>query len=151
MISPIRSGALEDQPAIARLHSECFASAWDVAFLGHLLAQPGAFSAIALEQGLPAGFLLARVISGEAEILSLGVRLSSRRRALGTALVQKALEQASLAGAREVFLEVGVENAAARSLYGRLGFQEVGRRPSYYGQGAGPRADALILQRLLRD
>jgi ribosomal protein S18 acetylase RimI-like enzyme len=47
----------------------------------------------------------------------------------------------------EVFLEVAVENLAARAFYGRLGFGEVGLRPAYYGQGSGPRADALILRR----
>src|SRR5207247_2404110 len=102
MIWSVRRGTLEDLPAIASLHRECFADAWDVAFLGRLLVQPGAFSVIAVE-GLPAGFLLARVTAGEAEILSLGVRPSSRRRSLGTALVQDAMEDASLAGATEVF------------------------------------------------
>jgi [ribosomal protein S18]-alanine N-acetyltransferase len=151
MISPIRRARLEDLPAIAGLHGECFAESWDVEFLGRLLAQPGAFSTIAFELGLPAGFLLARVNAGEAEILSLGVRQSSRRRSVGTALVENALERAASAGASEVFLEVAVENLAARSLYGRLGFGEVGRRPAYYGQGLGPPADALVLRRPLRD
>ena len=151
MIWSVRRGTLEDLPAIASLHRECFADAWDVEFLGRLLAQPGAFSVIALEQGVPTGFLLARVTAGEAEILSLGVRPSSRRRSWGTALVQDALKDAFLAGATEVFLEVSVENAAARCLYGRLEFREVGLRPSYYSQGSGRRADALILRRGPRD
>lgn len=147
MTSPIRPGLLEDLPAIARLHRECFAEAWEVGFLGRLLAQPGAFCAIALEQELHAGFLLARVNAGEGEILSLGVRLLSRRRSLGIALVRNALERAASAGAMEIFLEVAVENVAARSLYSRLGFQEAGLRPAYYGQCPGTGTDALILRR----
>jgi ribosomal-protein-alanine N-acetyltransferase len=104
---------------------------------------------VAAEDGAPAGFVLARVNAGEAEILSVGVRLSSRRRSLATALVQSALNQASADGAVEVFLEVAVENAAARALYRRLGFREVGLRAVYYREGMGAGSDALILRRAL--
>jgi len=145
-IGRIRPATLQDLPVIAALHCECFADGWDVDFLGRLWAQRGAIGAIAFEKGAPAGFLLARVNAGEAEILSLGVRLPSRRRSLGTALVKNVLERAVLGGAVEVFLEVAVENAAAQSFYSRLGFREVGLRSAYYGKGCGPRADALILR-----
>jgi [ribosomal protein S18]-alanine N-acetyltransferase len=151
MISPVRPGTLEDLPEIARLHEECFADAWDVEFLGRLLAQPGAFSAVAMEHGRAAGFVIARANAGEAEILSLGVRPSSRRRSLASALVGLALDRAFQAGAVEVFLEVGIENTAALALYDRLGFREVGRRPAYYRRSSGSGADALILRYTLRN
>src|SRR5947209_13254683 len=92
-IGRIRPATLQDLPVIAALHCECFADGWDVDFLGRLWAQRGAIGAIAFEKGAPAGFLLARVNAGEAEILSLGVRLPSRRRSLGTALVKNVLER----------------------------------------------------------
>ena len=142
MTSSVRTGTLEDLPEIARLHAECFSDGWGLDFLGRVLAQPGTFSAIAMEEGRPAGFVIARAHAGEAEILSLGVHPSSRRHALATALVRTAVDQAFQAGAMEVFLEVGVENSAALGLYGRLGFRQVGRRPAYYGSGA----DALTLR-----
>jgi len=146
MMAPVRPGTLDDLPEIARLHDECFADKWDVEFLGRVLAQPGAFSGIAVEDGRPVGFVIARVNAGEAEILSLGVRPPSRRRALAKALVRNALDRAFQAGAVEVFLEVGIDNTAARDLYGFLGFREVGRRPAYYRHHAGPGVDALTLR-----
>jgi ribosomal-protein-alanine N-acetyltransferase len=136
-------------PNLATLHRECFADAWNTEFLGRLLAQPGAFSVVAVEDGAPAGFVLARAAAGEAEILSIGVRFSSRRRSLATALVQSVLDLASADGVAEVFLEVAAENAAARALYRRLGFREVGLRPAYYREGTGVGSDALILRRAL--
>jgi ribosomal-protein-alanine N-acetyltransferase len=39
-------------------------------------------------------------------------------------------------------LEVSANNEAARALYARAGFVEVGRRPRYYASGA----DALVLR-----
>ena len=142
MIWFVRSGTLDDLPEIARLHAACFSDGWSLEFLGRVLAQPGSFSAIATDEGHPAGFVIARAHAGEAEIISLGVHPASRRRSLGTALIRTAIDQAFQAGAVELFLEVGVENVAARGLYGRLGFREVGRRPGYYGSGA----DALTLR-----
>lgn len=108
MIPPLRPGTLDDLPEIKRLHAECFSDGWGLEFLGRLLAQPGTFSVITLEEGRPAGFVIARAHAGEAEIISLGVRPSSRRRALATALVRSVIDQAFQAGAVEVFLEVGV-------------------------------------------
>jgi ribosomal-protein-alanine N-acetyltransferase len=90
--------------------------------------------------------VIARAHAGEAEILSLGVRPPSRGRSLAKALVRSALDLALQAGAVEVFLEVGVDNAAARGLYGFLGFDEVGQRPAYYQRHAGPGVDALTLR-----
>lgn len=146
MTAPVRRGTLTDLPEIASLHRECFADPWDIEFLGRLLAQPGAFSVVALERNVPAGFLIARSVAGEAEILSLGVRPSSRRQSLGTALVRFAVERALREGAAEVFLEVGVENVAAQRLYGKFGFAKVGTRPTYYRRATGPGTDALILR-----
>jgi len=146
MTAAIRPGTLCDLPAIATLHGECFADPWDNEFLGRLLAQRGAFTIIATVDDLPAGFVICRAVAGEAEILSVGVRPPSRRQSLGAALVRSAIAFALREGAAEVFLEVGVENAAARALYGRLGFAEVGVRPAYYRQNQGSGADALILR-----
>jgi ribosomal protein S18 acetylase RimI-like enzyme len=53
------------------------------------------------------------------------------------------------AGATEVFLEVSVDNAAARALYAGLGFREVGLRPDYYEEAVGAARDALVLRRSL--
>ncbi|HLY04863.1 MAG TPA: GNAT family N-acetyltransferase [Rhizomicrobium sp.] len=147
MTRSVRPGTLDDLAEIARLHAECFADGWGLEFLGRVLAQPGSFSAIATDEGRPAGFVIARAHAGEAEIISLGVHPTSRRRSLGTALVRSAIDQAFQVGAEEVFLEVGVKNAGARELYGRLGFREVGRRPAYYGSGV----DALTLRYSSRD
>jgi ribosomal-protein-alanine N-acetyltransferase len=44
-----------------------------------------------------------------------------------------------------VILEVAADNPAARALYARAGFREVGRRRNYYRRPA-RRADALILR-----
>ena len=107
--------------------------------------QPGAITLLAVAGTTTAGFLLARRAADEAEILSIGVRPAMQRRGLGRGLVET-----FVAGLREegsvhrLFLEVAADNAAARALYKRTGFREVGRRARYYSRPNGA-ADALVL------
>ena len=54
-------------------------------------------------------------------------------------------DQARHSGAQSLFLEVGADNAPARSLYSQAGFVEVGRRRDYYRRHTGF-ADALVLR-----
>ena len=91
------------------------------------------------------GFILIRVVADEAEILTLAVRPQARRHGLGLSLVEQAAQTAAEHGAARLFLEVAEDNAAARSLYARAGFETAGRRPRYYARANGPAVDALLL------
>ncbi len=129
-----------DPARLAAIHAEAFAAAWDRATLSELLASPGVFAVA--EEG---GFILIRVVVDEAEILTLAVRPSARRAGLGARLVEAAVVRAAALGAERMFLEVAEGNAAARALYARSGFVEMGRRRGYYSHADGRREDALTL------
>jgi ribosomal-protein-alanine N-acetyltransferase len=88
------------------------------------------------------GLALLRVTADEAEILTIGVMPAVRRQGIARALLREAIRRVTGLGVRTLFLEVGVRNRAARALYEAAGFQEVGRRRSYYASGE----DALILR-----
>ncbi|MCS7314378.1 MAG: GNAT family N-acetyltransferase [Bryobacterales bacterium] len=84
---------------------------------------------VAEVEGKVAGFLVWRVTSpGEAEILNLAVWPERRRLGIATRLLESVL---ATPGYRW-FLEVRESNHPARRLYEKMGFREVGRRPSYY-------------------
>lgn len=131
---------LPDPERLAALHASAFAAPWDANAIAALLAQQGVF---AVER--PDGFILMRVVADEAEVLTLAVRPSARLKGLGRELTAEGLAGAGALGARRAFLEVAEDNAAARALYARLGFTEVGRRRDYYGGNDGRRRDALVL------
>lgn len=88
------------------------------------------------------GFIVARTIPPEIEILNFGVAPSSRRHGVGADLFDAALDWARSSGLTQAMLEVRAANAAALRLYHRRNFQIVGRRPHYY---ANPIDDALLL------
>lgn len=138
--------AQADLGAIAELHGRCFADRWSPSFLSSLLVTPGCFALVAAPDTAPDGFIVGRVASNEAEILTLAVRPESRRRGIGGALVDAAAAHAARLGAAAMFLEVGVSNAPARGLYETRGFHSVGERRAYYATTSGSREDAVILR-----
>ncbi|HEY5300445.1 MAG TPA: GNAT family N-acetyltransferase [Acetobacteraceae bacterium] len=126
--------------ALAAIHAAAFppATAWDAQAFAGQLASPWVFGLIDAAGAL----ILARVAADEAEILTLAVVPSARRRGLATALVGRAMRQAATRGASAMFLEVAETNVAALSLYAGMGFRPAGRRPRYYPDGV----DALVLK-----
>ncbi|MDP9097265.1 MAG: GNAT family N-acetyltransferase [Pseudomonadota bacterium] len=91
------------------------------------------------------GFILARSVADEAEILTLAVDPAAQRGGIGRALLTHAVDAAASRGAGAMFLEVAETNEAARALYAACGFREVGRRQRYYAGGI----DALVLRALI--
>ena len=104
---------------------------------------PKRVALLADDGGRLSGFLIARADFGEWEIENVVVDPERRRSGVGSALVQEVLHQAAAAKATSVLLEVRQSNAAARGLYEKLGFQQVGVRRGYYAQ---PVEDALLLK-----
>jgi ribosomal-protein-alanine acetyltransferase len=92
--------------------------------------------------GEVAGFLVARRLSSELEILNFAVESDWRRCGIGGALLAEALKWAQTFQATHAILEVRVSNLAALRFYERHKFEVVGRRPRYY---TAPVEDALLL------
>ncbi len=72
-----------------------------------------------------------RIAPGEAEILNIAVDPAFRRRGVASALLDALGAQAQ----STVFLEVAEPNTAAIALYRRHGWEPIGIRVGYYGQG----------------
>jgi ribosomal-protein-alanine N-acetyltransferase len=128
---------------MAAIHAETFPAGetWDAATFATMLRLPGGFGVVASQGGM----LLARVVAGEGEILTLAVAPGARRQGVARKMLQAAMAHAAGAGAITMFLEVACANRPARTLYGQAGFCEVGRRRSYYPDGG----DALVLRAAL--
>jgi [ribosomal protein S18]-alanine N-acetyltransferase len=126
--------------ALAAIHAASFpaAEAWGQEAIALQLALPGVFGLVDPRGGM----LLARLTADEAEVLTLAVAPEARRQGVATALLHRVLAEIGARGGAAVFLEVSTGNIAARALYQRFGFTEVGRRHRYYADGS----DALVLR-----
>ncbi len=144
VIAPAPTGAALP---LAAMHRACFPEdPWDAAALERILTLSGGFGYLAWQGDTPAGFILARDLGGEVEILSVGVLPPWRRRSIGRALIDSVVAEAERRRIGSIVLEVATDNEAARRLYAALGFVQVGRRPRYY-RHTGGKADALIMRR----
>lgn len=136
-----------DAPAIAGLHAASFRRGWSDGEVEQLLMDSQVVADRARAGRDLVGFVMARHAAGEAEILSIAVEAGARGRGLGRMLLQRNLQKLAGLGVREVFLEVGADNAPALALYGRMGFTQVGKRERYYGDGLEHDSTALVLRR----
>ncbi|RBP02681.1 ribosomal-protein-alanine N-acetyltransferase [Roseiarcus fermentans] len=146
VIRRLRSDKAE---ACAALHAEGFAHPWSEEEVARLIADPSTISMAALDPiyGTVRGFAIVRLAADESEVLTIAVAASWRGWGIGRAILSDVLRQAADAGARAMFLEVAEDNAAALTLYRRLGFVQVGERPGYYRRKDGSRALALVMRR----
>lgn len=131
--------------SLAALHARCFLEAprpWTAREFRDLIAMT---STLLLSR--PGGFALGRHAGPEAELLTLAVDPSARRRGLGSALVLAFEDAAAAGGASDVFLETAVDNEPARGLYEKLGYRPVGRRAGYYTRAGAPARDAIVFSK----
>jgi len=136
-----------DAEALALLHAHAFPfEPWDRNSLLRLIALP-AMRARVIEDGKGAklGFLLALVVGGEAEILTLCVAPNARRQGVARALLADLESLARAAKSSRLVLEVAADNGPALRLYETSGFIPIGRRAGYYRRGDSAPVDAVML------
>jgi ribosomal-protein-alanine N-acetyltransferase len=92
------------------------------------------------------GFLIAHSMGAEWELENVVVADDFRGKGIGTRLIEEFLARARQAKSQSVFLEVRQSNTAARALYAKVGFHEIGRRKSYY---TAPLEDAVLYSKSL--
>lgn len=109
-----------------------------------LIARPT--SALSVEPGPIAGYIVARETAGELHINNVAVRADFRRRGIGAALLERILHEARRRKANAAFLEVRSANLAAQALYEKNGFRAIARRADYYSE---PREDAVVMSLVL--
>lgn len=86
------------------------------------------------------------IAADQAEVLTIGVVPSAQRRGLARLMLADFYAEARRRGARELFLEVRVDNAAAVALYESERFERIGHRRGYYDHG---RVDGITMRRAL--
>lgn len=82
------------------------------------------------------GYIIARADRWGAEIVSVAVDPSWRKRGIGRALLSAAVRRMLRGNARSIRLMVRVDNSLAMKFYRSQGFRETGRVPDYYEDGA---------------
>lgn len=136
----IRSARLNDVPAILALERRSPGAAhWTSEQYCTLVG--GGIVLVAEDAGALCGFICAQTVAGDWEMENLVVASEFLRRGIGDKLVGELIRRAKSEAAAAILLEVRESNRAARGLYEKRGFREVGRRRGYYGN---PVEDAIL-------
>lgn len=134
----------DDLDAVAAIESRIYPHPWTRGNFEDSLAA-GYHCWIAERAGSIIGYSIVMIAAGEAHLLNLSVAAEWQRRGLGAELLRFMIKLARDYGAERILLEVRPSNLAARALYARAGFGEIGVRRGYYPAGSG-REDALVLE-----
>lgn len=136
----IHNASLKDLETLYEIEKECFThEAFSKKQIAYFLKAPEAVSLVAYVNGETAGFILGLTEQHEKSWVGhiCTVDVASRYRKLGVA--RRLLDEIEMAfirkGAENCLLEVRVDNVAARKLYQKLGYIEVGKLKDYYAKG----------------
>ena len=130
--------------AVANLEIVCFSDPWSITSIGSEVNNPLSLWIVAVDGEQVVGYVGSQSVLGWADMMNLAVAPEYRRLGVGEKLVTELISQLKDNKVTCLTLEVRLSNASAISLYYKLGFVEVGRRPGYYHN---PREDALILRK----
>ncbi len=136
----IRSAVLDDVPAILAIEQQAPAAAHWTREQYNQLVSSGVVL-VAEEAGQFCGFVCAHAVAGEWELENVVVAAGFLRRGIANELMRILIQRAKTEAAAALLLEVRESNLAARGLYEKQGFREVGRRPAYYKD---PVEDAIL-------
>jgi len=125
-----------------KIEKECFdKEAFSRKQIAQLLTDYNSVSLIARVNGEIAGFIVGviyldrKAVNGH--ILTIDVSPLHRRRGIGRILLQEMETIFAKRGVQACLLEVREDNAAAISLYRKLGYEEIGRLKNYYANAHG--------------
>ncbi|MBQ8849693.1 MAG: ribosomal protein S18-alanine N-acetyltransferase [Clostridia bacterium] len=117
----------------------CFSEPWSERSLG-LLCEGENFGIAALVDGRVAAYGGMTCVLDEGSVTNIATHPDFRRRGLASAVLSAMLCEAEKRGIENIFLEVRASNDAARDMYLKAGFCELGVRRGFYRH---PTEDAI--------
>lgn len=136
-----------DIPVLTRIDAELFAhDAWtEPTWWAELAGRPRRDYVVAVDDDGSIGAYAGLDLSGDvADVMTIAVSPAYRGSGWGDRLLTVLVERAAMGGATGLMLEVRADNAPARRLYKRHGFEQLSVRRRYYQPGD---VDALVLRK----
>ena len=134
---------MRDIEAVSRIEEESIPESWSARSFEEALNSGNACFIVCENGNTLKGYIGMWISADEAEITNVAVDKDYRRIGVGRGLIEKLKEKGIEKGVRSFFLEVRESNDAARSLYKKCGFKEVGLRKDFYTR---PNEDAILMK-----
>ena len=137
----------EHVPQVARLEKICFADPWSEMSIAHELESIWSYWLVAVDGETVAGYIGSQSSIDESDIMNVAVHPDYRRQGVAENLINNLITDLNARGSRALMLEVRASNVAAQALYGKMGFQVIGKRKGYYAGNE----DAVIMEKIKCD
>jgi ribosomal-protein-alanine N-acetyltransferase len=152
----LRKFDMNDLQSVMQINRTCLPENYTDFFFVDLYHRFPETFIVAEGDGQIAGYIMCRIEVGlsslglgglikKGHVVSVAVVLQHRRRGIGEALVNKAMEAMKLHNAKQCFLEVRTSNEEAIGLYKKLGFEVTRTNHGYYADGE----DAYVMTKRL--
>jgi len=139
----VRRMLLEDLDQVMGIERAVFPHPWSGDLFQHeLMANQVARYLVVCRGADVVGYVGLWLIVGEIHVTTIAVHPENRRKGIGEWLLISVIELALDHGAKLITLEVRESNSAARAMYRKYGFEEVGLRSGYYSETG---EDALLM------
>jgi len=145
----IRRMREEDLASVREIERLSFSNPWsDNTFRGEIQNTAVSFPMVVVRRpgDEVVGYIIYWQIRDDVQVNNIAVHPDCRGLGLGEAMMRYAIAKSVEAGAAFVTLEVRPSNAAALTLYRKLGFEIMGRRKDYYTK---PDEDAYVMTLVL--
>ena len=139
----IRQMTEEDVAAVAALEAENFSRPWSYDAFMKTLSDENYIVIIAKDTDALLGYCVLLCTGEEADITNVCTAPAARGKGVATAMLGALMDAGKARGVTEFFLEVRESNTPARSLYTKLGFEEIGLRKNYYEE---PKEHAVLMK-----
>ncbi|MBQ8799137.1 MAG: ribosomal protein S18-alanine N-acetyltransferase [Lachnospiraceae bacterium] len=133
----------EDVAAVAVLEGENFSRPWSYDAFLKTLSDENYIVIIAKEADALLGYCVLLCTGEEGDITNVCTAPTARGKGVATEMLTTLMEEGTTCGVTEFFLEVRESNTPARSLYTKLGFEEIGLRKNYYED---PKEHAVLMK-----
>ena len=135
----------EHIPQVAAIEKLCFGTAaWSENSINSELYSDLSLWLVAEDEGVVVGYVGSQTVFPETDMMNVAVIPQRRREGIAEVLIDSLIIALKRNYCSSLTLEVRASNVPAISLYEKMGFWQVGRRPNYYRN---PREDALILRK----
>jgi ribosomal-protein-alanine N-acetyltransferase len=141
----LRRMTRRDLPEVLGIERRSFSNPWPPStFEGEIQNQGLSFPIVVVDEGTGriAGYVIYWIIRDEAQINNVAVHPDYRRRRVGETMLREILAALRTESVEFISLEVRAGNGAARALYEKLGFKQIGIRKEYY---TNPVEDAVVM------
>ena len=139
----VRPWEFTDNLPVSRLEKKCFSDPWSVEMLSDTFLCGRFLGLVADEEGRIVGYVGTTYCLDEAEVTTIAVDETARRRGIASELLSAVEERLVSLGVHRLLLEVRKSNDAARSCYRKNGFSFLAVRERYYRNTE----DALIMEK----